>query len=62
MFSRETRVTVVFVAAALLLFVVGSEVLNVGYTLVYALFVLVGVVAPLVVNGYLDRTDPETAD
>lgn len=61
MLTRENRVTAAFVAVALLLFLVGSEVLTVGYTLLYAVLILVGVVAPIVVNGYLDRTDAEAA-
>jgi hypothetical protein len=58
--SRENAVTVAFIGLALAAFFLGSEVLNVDYGLLYALLILVGVVAPLVLNGYLDRGDTET--
>lgn len=56
MVSRENKVTVAFVAIAVLLLFVVSEYLPRSTWAGSAVVLVVGVLAPLLVNTYLDRT------
>jgi hypothetical protein len=57
MLSRENRVLVGFVAVALGLTYGGFFLTDLSTEILVGILVVVGVVAPQLINGYLDRRD-----
>lgn len=59
MLSRENRVVLLFVAAGLLLAFGGRTVTNLSDDALIVLLLFVGVLAPQLLNGYLDNRNAD---
>ena len=57
MLSRENKVLIFFVVAALILAYGGFWLTDVSSSVFIAIIIFVGIVAPLVVNNYLDNRE-----
>lgn len=59
MVSRENRVILLFAAVGLVLAYGGRVVTNLSDTVLIGVLIFVGVVAPQLLNNYLDNRDSE---